>query len=152
MENTVAQRPRMVNPEGFGGRAWLTVEEWETYRRRAAVRYPQKLRAEVIKRDGETCCICGSVNGKPIQLAHHVPFKMGLIDFGLTPEWLDSIDNLRLAHQGSCNDLAECKSEEVPQLLVSLGLNLKDSPVVRSGAATLEQVDGDNTVEFKFNV
>lgn len=148
----MAQRSRLVNPEGFDGRAWLSVEEWETYRRRAAVRYPQKLRNEVIARDGEICSICGSDSEKPIQLAHRIPFKMGLIDFGLTPEWLDGVDNLRLAHQGACNDLVECSFGEVPQLLVSFGLNLQESPVVRSGIATLEQVDGGDVVEFRFNV
>ena len=148
----MAQRPRMVNPEGFGGRAWLTIEEWETYKRRPAVRYPQKLRPAVIARDGEGCSICNSNDGRPIQLAHHVPFKVGLLDFGLTPDWLDGVDNLRLAHQGACNDLVECSFGEVPQLLLSLGLNLQESPVVRSGAATLVQNDSGDVVEFRFNV
>lgn len=151
MESLVAQRSKMVKREGFGGRAWLTVEEWETYRRRPAVRYPQRSRPAVVERDGESCIICGSDDGRPIQLAHHVPFKVGLVDFGLTPDWLDGVDNLRLAHQGSCNDLVECSFAEVPQLLSSLGLNLQESPLVRSGAATLVQADGD-VVEFKFNV
>lgn len=148
----MAQRSRMVSLEGFDGRAWLTVAEWETYRRRPAVRYPQNLRPAVVERDGEGCKICRSDDERPIQLAHRVPFKMGLVDFGLTPDWLDGVDNLRLAHRGACNDRVECSFGEVPHLLASLGLDLRESPVVRSGAASLEYVDGGDVVEFKFNV
>lgn len=149
----MAQRCRLAHPDGFEGRVWLTVEEWMTYRRRAAVRYPQKLRPEVVARDGESCSACGADDGRPIQLAHCVPFKIGLIDFGLTPEWLDGKDNLCLAHQGSCNDSVECKIGEIPRLLISKGLKLEDSPVVSSGAAiVVPNSDGSDEAEFRFNV
>lgn len=106
----MSQRASLVVGDGFGDRVWLTEAEWETYRRRVAVRYPQRSRSNVVARDGETCSICGGSARdpqRPIQLAHRVPFKLGVVDWGLSPDWLDGVENLCLAHRGACNDSAE---------------------------------------------
>ena len=141
----MSQRASLIIQDGFGGRAWLTEAEWETYRRRVAVRYPQNLRPQVAERDGEACSVCGrfgDLDGKPIQLAHRVPFKIGVVDWGLTPDWLDGVDNLCLAHQGACNDQAEVRQSEIPAHLRGQGLALEDSPAVASGLVSLSSGPG----------
>lgn len=137
---------------GFEGRVWLTGAEWETYRRRVAVRYPQNQRAAVASRQGELCFTCeeGDRPGeKSMQLAHRVPFKIGVVDWGLTPDWLDGAENLCLAHVGICNDGAELTNPEVAKHLQALGHDLADSPAVASGEMVVAAgVDGF-AVEFR---
>lgn len=132
---------------------WLSVAEWETYRRRVAVRYPQKTRAQVITRDGECCSICGGDGDdsgtRPIQLAHRVPFKLGVVDWGLSPDWLDGVDNLCLAHRGACNDEAELKTAQIPAHLRSLGLKIDDSPALSSGLVAVTSDTSGDVVEFR---
>jgi hypothetical protein len=147
----VSQRASLTISAGFGSRKWLTVDEWMTYRRRVAVRYPQKARKFVSNRDGEKCCICGMKGTlqRPIQLAHRVPFKIGVIDWGLCPDWLDSVSNLCLAHRGACNDNAEIKESDIPAWLCKLGLDLNDSPAIYTGALTINESSLITTLNFK---
>lgn len=146
----MSQRSSLAIADGFNGRIWLTHTEWETYRRRVAVRYPQKVRQQVAARDGAACCICGGREreDRPIQLAHRVPFKLGVVDWGLTPDWLDGIENLCLAHRGACNDGVELKTEQIPGHLRNLGLRLEDSPAVSSGHLVLLPNEAGYVVKF----
>lgn len=140
--------------DGFEGRAWLTEAEWETYRRRVAVRYNGSKRAAVVSRQGDLCFTCGeaALEGSKMQLAHRVPFRVGVVDWGLTPDWLDRADNLCLAHTGACNHAAELTTSEIAKLLRISGLNLADSPAVASGEMVVTVgADGD-VVEFRFNI
>lgn len=147
----MAQRSSLTETNGFDGRSWLTVDEWNTYRRRCAVRYTRRLLKEVIARDGDKCKICGIDDGAPLQLAHIVPFKIGVVDWGLTPDWLDGAENLCLAHAQSCNDIAELTLQEIPHYLQVSGLDLNDSPAVASGLINL-QFEADGTLSgFSFN-
>lgn len=84
-----------------------------------------------------------------MQLAHRVPFRVGVIDWGLTPDWLDHVDNLCLAHKGGCNHAAELTTSEIAKLLRASGLDLADSPAVASGEMVVTVgADGD-VVEFR---
>lgn len=148
----MSQRAALVLKEGFEGRVWLTASEWETFRRRVAVRYPQRSRPKVVERDGCRCSVCGldAADGRPkIQLAHRVPFKIGVVDWGRTPDWLDGIENLFLAHAGGCNDQVELQRSAIPAHLRSLGHRLDESPSVSAGMVRITPgVDGD-VVEFR---
>lgn len=148
----MSRRAFLTLKEGFEGRVWLNHAEWETYRRRVAVRFPQKLRAEVASRQGELCFTCGqdlSTNPERVQLAHRVPFKIGVVDWGLTPDWLDSAANLCLAHVGKCNDGAELTNSEIVKHLRALGLDLANSPAVASGEINLASGSDNDVVEFR---
>lgn len=148
----MSQRASLVLSEGYGGRAWLSLTEWETYRRRVAVRYPQKTRAQVVARDGEFCSICGGDDDsgtRPIQLAHRVPFKLGVVDWGLSPDWLDGLENLCLAHRGACNDEAELKTAQIPAHLRGLGLKIDDSPALSSGLVVVTSAANGDVAKFR---
>jgi hypothetical protein len=141
-----------VLKEGFQGRVWLTVSEWETFRRRVAVRYPQGVRPAVIERDGSRCSICGldAADGRPrLQLAHRIPFKIGVVDWGLTPDWLDGVENLSLAHAGRCNDQVELQPSEIPARLRELRHRLDESPSVAAGMVQITPGAEGDVVEFR---
>ncbi len=92
----------------FGKRVFLTKEEWETYLRRKPVRY--------IKKDKKDLCeICGKPETKEnkFQNAHRIPFGIGVADFGLTPDYLDSDKNIRTAHKVVCNKKAELSLKDI---------------------------------------
>ena len=113
--------------EGYGDRVWLTPDEWETYRRRPPVRYNAALLKKARLR-GDACAHCGTSDGT-LQLAHRVPFIVGVIQWGLTPDWLDRPENLAMAHRGSCNNALELDDEQIAELLHAAGINIADSPV-----------------------
>ena len=102
---------------GFGGRTFLTKEEWLTYRRRAPVRYIRKNKFKI-------CQICGKpeIDGNKFQNAHRVGFILGVIDLGLTPEYLDRDENILTTHQKICNKAAELNLEQSMQFLLSNGI------------------------------
>lgn len=129
----MSQHASLMIEGGFNGRAWLSVPEWQTYRRRVAVRYLRTIMDQIIARDGNVCHICGQTKDIPLQLAHKVPFKIGVVDWGLTPDWLDGIDNLCLAHRGACNDRAEIAQNDIPSYLRSRHLCPEESPAVATG-------------------
>lgn len=150
----MSQRSSLSIAEGFGARVWLTPAEWDTYRRRVAVRYTGSRRPAVLERDGEMCSVCGesASEGATLQLAHRVPFKLGVVDWGLTPDWLDSVENRCFTHRVGCNDRAELLTSDIPSHLRKLGHRLEDSPAVSAGFVVVTPtVDGDR-VEFRFNV
>lgn len=140
--------------DGFEGRAWLTEAEWGTYRRRVAVRYNESKRATVASRQGGMCFTCGEapLEGHKMQLAHRVPFRVGVIDWGLTPDWLDRADNLCLTHAGACNHAAELTASEIAKLLRASGFNLADSPAVASGEMVVTVCAEGDIVEFRHGI
>jgi hypothetical protein len=83
---------------GFEGRTFLEEAEWHTYRRRRPVRYIRRPRATV-------CIFCGDEESpeNPLQSAHIIGFDVGVIELGLTPEFLDSDENIATAHRRTCN-------------------------------------------------
>ncbi len=87
---------------GFDGRRFLLEAEWTTYRRRKPVRYIRKAKA------GE-CQVCGRPGNpdNPLQNAHVIGFDVGVIDLALTPEYLDSDENIVTAHRKTCNRVSE---------------------------------------------
>jgi hypothetical protein len=90
---------------GFDGRVFLTKEEHDAYCRRLPVRYA----ARNLKIISGICSVCGkpATPDNPLQAAHLIPFGAGIIQFWLTPEWLDGPENLTWAHRVKCNKLAE---------------------------------------------
>lgn len=140
--------------DGFEGRAWLTEAEWATYRRKVAVRYNRSKRATVVSRPGDLCFTCGeaAVEGHKMQLAHRIPCRVGVIDWGLTPDWLDHVDNLCLAHSGACNHAAELTTSEIAKFLRASGLDLAESPAVASGEMVVTFGADDDIVEFRHGI
>ena len=99
----------------FDGRKFLTDAEWETYQRRAPVRYAYR----TAKAKPDTCEICGLAwtPENPPQAAHRIPFGTGVRIYRLTPDWLDSSENLIWAHRKACNKKAEWSSAQIDAAL-----------------------------------
>lgn len=93
---------------GFGGRIFLTDAEHETYLRRAPVRYTRKPKDHL-------CCVCGlpASESNPLENAHKIPFGIGVRLFKLTPDYLDSSENLVTAHRKTCNKQSELPIAEI---------------------------------------
>ena len=93
--------------KGFEGRVVLTDAEHETYMRRMPVRYVKHKKALV-------CCVCGlpGTATNPLENAHRIPFCLGVRKFKLTPDYLDSTENIVTAHLAVCNKSCEL-SEDV---------------------------------------
>lgn len=142
----------LKSTEEFQGRPWLSLEEWETYRRRAPVRYPSKLKDEIIEKCGLTCAVCKDKNvpEKDLQIAHHVPFMAGVVDWGLTPQWLDSEWNVCLAHSKTCNNEFGLDPQGVPAFLEEQGLNLRDSQPFKQGFISLVYGGDGTVIEIKY--
>jgi len=87
---------------GFEGRVFLSEEEWMTYRRRKPVRFIRKKKPDV-------CEICkkSPTSDNPLENAHQIGFRVGVIYLGLTPEYVDSDENIVTAHKRKCNKGAE---------------------------------------------
>lgn len=80
------------------------------------------------------CAACGrETNVSDLQASHLIPFIPGVVDWGLTPDWLDQQDNLVLAHRGKCNNLVELEPAGVVERLDELDIDFKDSPAVKGG-------------------
>ncbi len=105
--------PHIPFDMGFGGRMFLTKEEWDTYRRRKPVRYIRGKHADL-------CSVCSKVaeQDNPFQHAHRIGFEVGIIYLGLTPDYIDSHPNIVTAHKRKCNREAgvesTCGDEESP--------------------------------------
>ena len=101
---------------GFDGRKFLTDAEHQTYLRRMPVRYVNNKLKGV-----DVCYVCGDIaqENNPLQVAHKVPFGVGIIKYRLTPEWLDSEHNLVKAHRKICNKLAELSVVDIHVLVYS---------------------------------
>lgn len=102
--------------QGFDGRVFLTQPEWETYCRRKPVRYIKKKKDSV-------CVLCGETgnDNNPLQNAHRIGFDIGIIELALTPDFLDSDDNIVSAHRNICNKSVELTVTESIEYLSSLG-------------------------------
>jgi len=111
----VAARTGRVGWLGFDGRTFLTAQEHETYCRRMPVRYA----AKNLTTARDICFKCGGLASpkNPIQVAHIVPFGVGITRFRLTPEWLDGSHNLVWAHKRGCNKGCEISVNEIPRYL-----------------------------------
>ncbi|MDY3128089.1 MAG: hypothetical protein SOW59_08225 [Corynebacterium sp.] len=119
----------------FDGAIWLTPEQWDTYRRCPPVRYVrQTLLSSIASDSQETCGVClTKAPLSELQVAHRVGFTVGVIDWGLTPDWLNQSDNLMIAHRKVCNSAFELTPSDIARKLVELGIDYNDSPAVRSG-------------------
>ena len=96
---------------------FLDEAEWRTYCRRKPVRY--------IRRPKATKCAWCSLPGcpeNPLQCAHVIGFDMGVMDLGLTPEFLDSKDNIVTAHRRTCNKQSELSLQGSIDRLRKLGV------------------------------
>lgn len=106
--------PRNV---GFDGRMFLDEAEWRTYCRRKPVRYIRRPRAPVC----QVCPLPGSPDN-PLQSAHIIGFDVGVIDLGMTPEFLDSDENIVTAHRRTCNRQSELDLQGALIRLRALGV------------------------------
>ncbi len=102
---------------GFNDRIFLTKEEWQTYIRRMPVRY-------IRKKKNKLCQICGKPPNKDnsFELSHIIGFRIGVANFGLTPDFVDSDENIVTAHKKLCNSKAEITIQDVCKRLKSLGI------------------------------
>lgn len=102
---------------GFEGRIFLTKEEWQTYCRRKPVRYIKK------KKDS-LCCVCNKPAEKdnPFENAHVIGFDLGIIDLALTPDYLDSPENIMTAHRTICNKKTERSLLDAMKMLRKTGI------------------------------
>lgn len=107
-----------MKPSGpFDGRVLLTESEWRTYMRRMPVRFIRKQHSPV-------CHHCGQPGtpSNPLQHSHRIGFNVGIKQFGLTPDFLDSSDNIVSAHRTTCNKAVELLPSEVLSLLAGFGV------------------------------
>ena len=113
-----SMRQRTQNT-GFDGRVFLLEDEWNTYLRRMPVRYIRKSHAE-------KCAICGGEGSKenPLEHSHIIGFRVGVVSFALTPDYLDSCENIVSAHKRICNAKAELSSDEISARLSALALTI----------------------------
>ncbi len=97
-----------MSGSGFDGRVFLADAEHETYMRRMPVRYVKHKKAAL-------CCVCGlpGTATNPLENAHRVPFGVGVRRFRLTPDYLDSAENIVTAHKARCNKACELSEEEI---------------------------------------
>lgn len=105
---------------GFDGRMFLHDYEWKTYMRRMPVRYIRN------KRHAEVCDVCGlpGTEENPLEHSHRIGFLVGVRDFGLTPDYLDSHSNIVSAHKRVCNASAELSRGDVAAYLQSIGASI----------------------------
>ena len=97
---------------GFDGRMFLTEAEHSTYLRRMPVRYVKHKKSLL-------CCVCGKPGTKesPIENAHKIGFRDGIVRYWLTPDYLDREENIASAHRGACNSAVEWTHEQVQEFL-----------------------------------
>ena len=102
---------------GFNDRIFLKKEEWQTYIKRMPVRY-------IRKKKQEFCEICGKPPSEknPLGSSHIIGFGIGIVDFALTPDYLDRDENIVSAHKRLCNSKAELTVRDVCKRLKSKGV------------------------------
>ena len=109
---------------GFGGRMFLTFEEWQTFLRRppnhGMIDKPKK----------ELCEVCYDPGDEysPLQNAHKIGFAFGIYELALTPDFLNSHVNLITAHRTrkdgyKCNMLSELSLKDAMLFLKMLGVS-----------------------------
>lgn len=87
----------------------------------------KKKACKILKKEKNTVCIvCGlsESDDLPMQNAHVIGLDMGIIDLGLTPDFLDSDSNIVTAHRGVCNQDCELNLYDAMVKLKSLGLSI----------------------------
>ena len=99
----------------FDGRVFLLNSEWVTYMRRMPVRY-------ITKHHSSVCVHCGEPGSSdnPLQHSHIIPFGLGVREFKLTPEYLDSSSNIVSAHRRICNKAVELSRADIQALVSGL--------------------------------
>lgn len=97
---------------GFEGRVFLTEAEHSTYLRRLPSRVNHKHRKEL-------CEVCHkpAAPGNPLETSHVIPFAVGVVQFKLTPEFLDGAHNLKTAHKKMCNKAVEVDKEGAKKII-----------------------------------
>ncbi len=103
--------------QGFGGRVFLSEEEWKTYLRCPPVRsgVPDVHQLQVRRGSPGRCDFCkdeGREKG-PLQVAHRIRFFAAIRDLGLTPEFINREAWLGLAHRKGCNTKFEWEIQRV---------------------------------------
>ena len=102
---------------GFGGRIFLFEDEWNTFTRRSPVRFVRRKKALVCAYFGKE-----AAESNPFQNAHIIGFIMGVLQLGLTPDFLDAPENIKTAHKKLCNDRVELSLEQSMQKLRNEGV------------------------------
>lgn len=136
---------------GFAGQIWLTDEQWDTYRRVPPVRYVRHKLVTSNNSDSIVQCFsCGKTDSiKNLQVAHLIGHSAGIVDWGLTPDWLESPDNLVFTHPGQCNNNVALSPEGIVERLSTLNLDINNSPAVRNNYVRVtKQVDNTWRVIF----
>jgi hypothetical protein len=105
-------------PDKFDDRVFLTEHEHAAYLRRAPVRFIRGRKHEI------KCAHCGkpAQPDNKLQHAHRIPFLKGVLEFGLTPDFLDAHVRIVSAHARKCNDEVEWSSLAICQHLVHCGV------------------------------
>jgi hypothetical protein len=60
----------------------------------------------------------------PVQAAHRIPFGLGVVNYGFTPDWLDRQENLGWACRSKCNSSLEWDSQKIVSYLDESSLTL----------------------------
>lgn len=74
----------------------------------------------------ELCEVCGKAAGEnnPLQHSHKIGFLLGVREFGLTPDYLDSDANIVSAHKRICNSKAEWSINQVSDYFLNMGIKI----------------------------
>ena len=54
--------------------------------------------------------------------SHKIPFRRGIVEFALTPDFLDDYTNIISAHKRKCNKSAELNNFEICKTLKKMGI------------------------------
>lgn len=105
---------------GFDNRIFLTEEEYNTYSRRMPVRYIKHKKQAL-------CCVCGEKGStdKPLENAHVIGFRYGILELKLTPDFLDRPENIKTAHRGRCNAAVELDVQSAKDSIPAYSVNLR---------------------------
>lgn len=81
----------------------------------------------VKRKKASACCICGlpATIDSPLENAHVIGFRVGVVKFKLTPDYLDRPENIKTAHRGKCNASVELSVTQVAELLPKYDVELK---------------------------
>ena len=89
---------------------------WEVLRKYPPVQ--RDARSNLMRLGEPTVCRCGA-QGPHLQAAHKIPFMIGVLNYGVDPDWLNGAYNLEWACRERCNKAVEFSTEEIEALLHS---------------------------------